>query len=155
MTITNKYFYLTDQDKASFAVEELHKAMKDFDSTKGAKIQTLFSRYINNRLRTETQSLSYQKRTANNTAESYEFASELTNGYDQADYSEIEFIQMLEQSKLLTENELKYCKIVMKDHIDVRDSDVARAMNVTPSAVNQMKKSIFRKFTSLQIIAVS
>lgn len=142
----NKYFYLTESDKASYAVEELHRSMIDFEEGKGAKIQTFFSRYLNNRLRAETQALNMDKRKSNNASESYEAIMEIASGYFESGYDDVEFTNLLETSFNLSENELKYCKIVMTNTLDVKDSDIARVMGITPAAVHYMKKSLAKKF---------
>jgi DNA-directed RNA polymerase specialized sigma subunit len=152
LTQVDKYFNLSEADKSSFAVEELHKAMNDFKTEKGAKIQTLFSRYLNRRLYAETNMLNHQKRSANNTADSYEEVMiQVTQGYDEVGYSDCDFYNSLIDSELLTVNELKYCRIIMRETSKLTDSEVARELNVSPSAVNQMKKALKKKFLSLSI----
>lgn len=143
----NKYFYLTDSDKASFAVEELHRAMMDFQLNKGAKVQTFYSRYLNNRLRSETQALDMDKRKSNNVAESYEAVVEIKSAYDELGYDNVDFVDLLETAFNLSENELKYCKIVMNNTLDVMDSDVAKVIGVSPAAIHYMKKSLAKKLT--------
>ena len=61
-TQSDKYFYLTEEDKTSFVLEELNKALLAYDPSKGAQVQTLVSIYVNNRLRMETQQLQHHKR---------------------------------------------------------------------------------------------
>lgn len=169
----NKYFYLTESDKASFAVEELHKALKDFQEGKGAGVRTLFSRYLNRRLYAETNMLNHQKRCANTTALNFtdmkmwmskkgdepdkdEFAlvNDLVMGKKEEFTDEVDMMLTIESSGIFTDNEVKYCKIIMQDSEDSRDSDVARMLKVSPSAINQMKKSIKKKFVSLSLATV-
>lgn len=151
LTQVEKYYNLSESDKSSFSVEELHKAMLDFQTGKGAKIQTFFSRYLNRRLYKETWVLSHQKRSANNSADSYEAVMQVKAGYDEAGFSDCDFIYSLENSNLLTENELKYCRIIMRETAKLTDSEIARELSVSPSAVNQMKKSLKKKFMSLSV----
>lgn len=150
-TQVDKYFYLTDSDKASFAVEELDKAMLDFKLGQGAKIQTFYSRYLNNRLRSETQLLSHQKRKTNNSCESYEAFMEIRQGYIEQGYKNSEFIEMLRHMNL-TDNELKYCHIIMNDHIEVKDSDAAKQMGVTSAAVHYLKKNLAKKLHFIVVL---
>lgn len=152
LTQTNKYFNLSESDKASFVVEELHKSMKDFQTGKGAKIQTLFSRYLNRRLYAETSMLNHQKRSANNSADSYEEVAE-TNPmkYEEEAYENYELIDSLKSADILTDNELKYCRIIMTETDKVRDSEIARELGITASAINQLKKALKKKFLNLSI----
>lgn len=144
---SDKYFYLTDSDKASFAVEELNKAMTDFKSDQGAKIQTFFSRYLNNRLRAETQMLSHHKRKTNNSCESYEAFTEIKKGYTEQGYDDSEFAEMLKQMEL-NDNELKYCQIIINDTIHVKDSDAAKQIGISSTAIKYMKKRLAKKLFS-------
>src|SRR5690625_498329 len=128
-TTADNYFYLTDADKGSLAIEELHKSMIDYEVGKGAKIQTLFIKYYNNRLRVETQALNSQMRKANNNCDSYEHAAELFEGYADKNIAIVELESALEQSGVLSENELEYCKIIMRSD-NVKDVDVAKRLKV-------------------------
>lgn len=150
----NPYFYLTEADKSSFAVEELHKALKDYNPSKGASARTLFSRYLNRRLYAETNMLRHQKRSANNTADCFEeLASNnmINDKVSDTFTSEVALLHSIETSGMFTENEIKYCKIIMRDSDVPRDSDVARLLSVSPSAINQIKKSIKQKLMNLSL----
>jgi len=142
----SKYFYLTEEDKASFVVEELHKAMTDFDVTRGAKIQTLFSRYLNNRLRAETQMMNHHKRRANNSTDSYQAFAEVTQGHKELGYDQVEFLNIIRTSCNLNDNEVKYCEIVTSvDPNNIKDTDIAKLLGVTSAAINYMKKKLAEK----------
>lgn len=150
--IASRYFNLTDADKASFAVEELHKSMNDFDEKMNTQIQTLFVAYYSNRLRAETQSMNLQKRKANNNCDSFEqTAVSILEGYRDDKLDIIEIQTALEQSGILTENELEYCKIIIGSD-NVRDSDVARELNISPSAVFQIKKRLSKKLDLINLL---
>jgi|GEM_PF-2589624 DNA-binding CsgD family transcriptional regulator len=143
LTQVNKYFNLTDEDKASFVLEELHKAMLVYDETKGAKIQTLFSTYLNRRLYAETMMLNHQKRKANYNTGDFEDVEIYQSS--ETDFTKIEFMETLKKVDSLTDTELKYCEIVMSEHQEVTDSEVARALDVSPSAIFQLKKRLKTK----------
>lgn len=158
VTITQSYFGLTDEDLASFALEELHKAMLNFKSDGGAKLVTLYSKYLKNRLRVETQSLNYDKRKSNNLTESFDGpvdeeengASSYSNsmGYDEGRFNEIELMLSLADKVELTENEYRYCEIIVEEVSDVaqiKDSEIASRLNISSAAVHYMKKSLQKK----------
>ena len=147
-----RYFNLTEQDKASFAVEELHKAMLDFEEDRNCQIQTVYITYLNNRLRAETQAMNLQKRKANNNCDSFEqTAVSILKGYRDNELDVIEIQTALEQSEILTENELEYCKIIIGSD-NVRDSDVAKELNISPSAVFQIKKRLSKKLDLINLL---
>lgn len=147
----DNYFNLTDEDKSSYVLEEIHKSLMDYDETRNAKIQTIMITYIKNRLRSETQQTNMQKRKANNQTSSYENTAGIFEGKHSGGLDKVEMNTTIEQMKALSENEKEYCKIVSSD--DYTDSDVARIMNVTASAINQMKKRIKKKITENMITA--
>lgn len=53
---------LSDEDKASFCLQELDKALLNFDLSKNTKFSTYFYKCFKNCLRSETQKLFMQKR---------------------------------------------------------------------------------------------
>lgn len=140
-TVAQKYFYFTEQDKASICVEVLNKALHDFNPQR-AKIQTLFGKYLSNRFLTEMKNLTYDKRKGNNNAESLQVCRELRN--PSSDFDDVEVMESL-SSMNLSKNELKYCQIIVSANSAFLDSDIARTLGISPSGVNQLKKSLSRK----------
>lgn len=169
-TECDKYFGITEEDKASFALEELHKAMHHYRENGGASVITLYSRFLNNRLRTETQALNYDKRKGNVNAESFEGTLEEDDkgnksstgysnqlGYEEAGFDEAELLLSLASKEELTENEYRYCKIIIRDVNDtknIRDSDIAKRLNISSAAVHYIKKSLQKKIANRTSSAV-
>lgn len=162
VTQVGKYFNLTESDKASIALQELDKAMLDFRTGKGAKLKTFYSRYLNRGMYRETNMLNHQKRKANNACASYESSTDqtiegtgeiksLTMQYHEERYDEYDLVSAIEVSEILTDNEIKYCKIIMRENNAIKDSEIARELSVSPSAINQMKKALKKKFLKLNI----
>lgn len=149
------YFNITLQDKASLAVEELHKAMLDFEQNKGAKFLTFYSRYLNNRLRSETQFTTRHRRKANNNCDDYEDAIK-THGqsYEDINIEKAEIIIALRQSDILNERELKYCEIVITNGDKIRDIEISKELDITPSALHQMKKRLANKLKDFNSFAL-
>lgn len=145
--ITDKFPRLTSEDKSSFILEEIVQALNNYDETKGAKIQTVVSTYVYRRCYAENKMREHQKRmldydtTLNSSYESYVEAN-IDKGMN--DFYHCEFTNYLE-SLDLTENELKYCKIVSSGEHSIKDSDVARMMGVTPAAINYIRKKLSSK----------
>lgn len=161
VTQTDKYFGLTDEDMASFALEELHKALMHYRTDGGAQVTTLYSRFLNNRLRKETIDLTYDKRKSNYVADSFEgeieendkgdvsstgFANELS--YNDEGISEVELLMSLAETQELTENEFRYCEIIVSevsDTCNIKDSEIASRLNISSAAVHYIKKSLRKK----------
>lgn len=164
-TTCNKYFGLTDEDKSSFALEELHKAMLDYRRSGGAQLQTLFNRYLDRRLRAETQMLNYDKRKSNLYAESFEgtivedekgnkedtgYSNQL--GYEEEGFDKVEILLTLADKAGLTENEFKYCEFIINEVSNVKhivDSEIASRLNISSAAVHYIKKSLQKKLAKI------
>jgi hypothetical protein len=142
---TNKYHHITTEDKASFAVEELSKAMRDYSPlSKKAKIQTLFDRYLHNRLRMETEKVSFHNRRANNGADNYEFVADKTI-YMESQYDQVEFIETL-RSMNLSDNALKYCELIVRTSDNkIKDTDIAKMLGISSTAIHYIKESLVSK----------
>lgn len=160
-TQSEKYFGLNPEDVDSYALEELHKAMMHFKSDGGAKLTTLYSRFLNNRLRTETQSNSYDKRKSNTKADSYEQSiseddttgrtnarGELKLSYEETSFTEIELLLSLSGKQELSANEYKYCEIIVKEVSDlsqISNTEIAERLEISSAAVHYIKKSLQKK----------
>lgn len=149
--ISKKYTKLTDDEKASFVVEEIEKALNHYDASKGAQIQTLISTYVYRRLYAENKMREHQKRKVdydNEITSSYEVYIENNVEKGMRDYYESELTNYLETMDL-TDNELEYCKIVSSEKSGLSDSDVAKMMGVTPAAINYIKKKLKTKLVPM------
>lgn len=140
---TSKYYHLTEADIASLCVEELHASMIDYESDRGAKLITLFDRYINRRLVQATKDLAYDKRKANVNVS--EFETSLAN-YEHHDLAleEIELLESIKQMNL-TEREIKYCEIVLKSSGKVNNSDIAKTLGITSAGIKYIRDSLCKK----------
>jgi DNA-binding CsgD family transcriptional regulator len=144
ITQVAKFFYLTSEDKASFCVEELNKAMKDFDFFKANRVQTVFSLYLYNRLRQESSDLSYDKRKANNTSIGYDESGYTDQTYQDISFENIEILESLASSNL-SDKELKYCSLIIKNSGKIIDTDIASILGITSAGVNYIKNSLTKK----------
>jgi DNA-binding CsgD family transcriptional regulator len=149
-TQTNKYWGLTDEDKESFMLEEVDRAMLHYNPDKGAKVQTLISIYVNNRLRTETQQLQYDKRSANNAADSYEeiIATKENDEVECTQYLGIEMSSLLNSAQL-TESEMACCKIIMQEPHALKNTEIADMLGMTSAGVGYLKKRIAVKLAGV------
>lgn len=143
-SVTDQFYYVTESDKASFALEELHKSLLAFDLSRGFKVQTLFSTYLRKRLVSETGVKHYQKRKANNSADSYERLLEdcVEEGQSLNELDDINFMMSLTDSNL-TDVEVRFCKIVLQEKVNC--ADIAKRLNISGSMVSYIKKSLRTK----------
>lgn len=144
VTVVNRYYYLTDEDKSSFCVEELSKTMKDYSYSKKTKVQTLFSKYLTNRLRSETENLSYDKRKADNVTDNYEYKVK-THVYVEEQYDHIEYLESLRENPSLSVNELMYCELVVSNGNKIKDTDIAKTLGISSAAITYIKESLTKK----------
>lgn len=160
--VADRYFGLTDEDRASYIVEELHGAMMNYDSNKGS-IGTLASRYIANRLRCETEAINADKRKSTLESDSFEAKiEEGARGIEGAREDEIVFESVdLIDSLDLTPNEKEFCKIFLLDRtqelanpendttvgskLKVMNTEIATLLNISPTAVKNIKDSLKKK----------
>ena len=147
---SKKYFGVSEEDKASWAVEELHKALLAYDAARGASVQVFFSRCLNNRLRSETQSLNRHRRKANTNCQEFEAMSEISAAYTESAYAHVELVETLAQLNL-SDRELDYCKIVMDYYPHVKDTDIAKSFGVSSAAIHYLKEGIEQKLRSTSL----
>ena len=125
--------------------------MSNYDCSKNYSLTTLIDAYLNNRLRTETESINYDKRKSNNEnlCDSYHCFSEITAGFNECGYDVAEFLDMLEASKELTSRELKFCKIVAQEPTKMLDCEIAAEMGINTQAMWRVKNSLIYKLPSI------
>lgn len=142
---SSKYFGLSNWDVSSFAVEELHKTLLAFDFTKQASFITYYCTCLRNRLRTETESLSYQKRKSNTLCNEYDDK----NVGAQEQYFAINLISVIEGDNRLTDREKKYCIYIINDTPYTKDKDFSLLEGISGAAVCYIKKSLQIKLNYL------
>lgn len=150
LNLAKKYFHLTDNDKESFAVEELRKAMLDFNPSKGSQLTTLFYTYYNRRLYAESSQLRYNKRRLNYDTTTLDSAQDVSNPIAENRYADIELEEALRHQAGLTDNEVKYCTFVIREegHIPT-NTEAARAIGVTNAAITYIKRSLAKKLPAV------
>lgn len=154
----NKFFGLSAEDKDSFILEEIAKALENYDlqSEKQAKITTVISTYIYNRLRTETQALQKASRATLNLATSFEDLGDmerLEEAGDESTYSYSEMYELVCQLDL-TENERKCCEMIILNNDTLKNSEIAELLGVSRAGVGHIKKSLKVKLAPIFHIAI-
>jgi DNA-directed RNA polymerase specialized sigma24 family protein len=154
--ISVRYSNLTDNDKESFAMEELWRTVEDYDFDGRASFITLFKVYYTNRLNQESKSRRNQKRIANfekelgsvnnlfygerDLKEDVEIMDSCIENLD--DFKKVVLRITIEQTEL-SDNEKEYCKHLVE--FDYKDVEAAQVLNITPQAIHYMKKRIRSK----------
>lgn len=138
---TVNYFGLGLDDIDSFIVEEIDKALNNFNAERGVKLTTLICTFIKNRLRAETLLLQKaSKRPLNN----YVDMDSLGEEAYMDNFNELFTLDYLKQLNL-SENELEYCKIILADNHELRDAEIARIMGKTRAGIKYIKNKIRQK----------
>lgn len=144
LRVTRRYYYVSDQDKSSFCVYELNKAMKNYSEAKSAKILTLFNKYLIHRFLNEYESMSYDKRKINQDLTSLTKVYRMECPASKSSLDDVELMETLHSIDLTT-SELKYCEIVAKSTHKIKDAEIARAIGLTPPAIHHIKNRLQKK----------
>lgn len=139
----NNYPLLTDEDKASFCLQELDKCLQSFNLQQNVKFITYFIKCYKNRLRMESEQLLTQKR-------------KILNTYDCIDDLEIsnynEDIDLDLDSVLNTYNlsniEKIQCKLLEAGYTV---KEIAFKLNVAPITIYKRNEKIKQKISGLSI----
>lgn len=96
---SSKYYKINSEDVASLSLEQLHRAMKDYDPDYGTKFTTLFVMYLENELRRMTEFLALNPRKLNSETENVDDHLDLS--YTVLDFSESELLAGLGENERL------------------------------------------------------
>lgn len=155
-TTANKFFGITDSDKASFIVLEIVQAIEDFDCSKGTKLISFINRYAYNRLRAETQKAGkFSKKviTQSHRFEEYEEADrDLNLSYSSDEYSRVELVQAIELVDL-SQGEKAYCELIIENKEVLRDSEAAQLLGKSRAGVGHIRRSLRAKLSPIFMTA--
>lgn len=104
--ISNKWNQLDSEDKASFCLQELDKALRNFNFSKNVKFSTYFLKCFDNRLYTQTRLLNTNNRKCNYKTEEF---TEALNLYTKDAY--FDNLDILETDKL-SKIQKQQCKLL-------------------------------------------
>lgn len=149
--VSAKYFRLDSQDKASFIVEEIWKALNDFDPEREVPFPSFLAAYVNRRCYAENRMRENKVRKINYDTEitcSLEVLGEESDELEESstDFYQAELMDYIRSSNL-NNNELLYCRIVSEETHRMTDSEIARLMGVTPANINYIRKRLSMKLS--------
>lgn len=153
LSITKNFFGMTEDDMGSYMTEELHKALMNYDLNHTQSVQYFYSVFLKRRFYSETKSLNYNKRKANQNTTSFTINEGDSGGelqYQPEDkdnpFERIDLRLVLDKITDLTETERKYCyQVGLTTGNEPKDSDIARELGVSSSAITQAKKKLINK----------
>lgn len=149
-----KYYSLDVYDIDSFVWTTIDKAVNTFKKGNGANFSTFLTRLMSNVLKNEVRRLKvtsvkrdwymeveFEAGTPSTEDEDFNLFSSV--GFEE-DYTEIDISNSLDTLPL-TENQYNYIQCIISNGQIMRDSEVAREIGVSPSAVKNIKKSLALK----------
>lgn len=154
--LSDLYWGLTDEDKASFCLEEVHKALLNYSLDRNTKFLTFMYSCVKNRMRTETEALDTDKRREIFHRQCFPAGkSVLINAADKTDdtwwlnkeavkensYMDADLLISIKSSEL-NKTEKAYCEYAIKNNIYATDSDFAKQQNISSAAVHYIKQSL-------------
>lgn len=145
INISNHYYGLTQDDIASFSLEKLDFCLQTYNDDKAA-FSTYFSTNLKNKFREETQYLNTQKRKVMFYSDSYDAMVE--NGFDLESPEQMRETTDNLASYGLTEREMAYCDLILKDFTNV---EISKQLGVSVMTLSNMRKKLRKKLRSLAL----
>lgn len=143
--ISNHYYGLTQDDIASFSLEKLDFCLQTYKGDKAA-FSTYFYTSLMNKFREETQYLNAQKRKVMFYCQSYDEMVE--NGFDLESPEQMRDRLDNLASYGLTEREMVYCELILKDFTNV---EISKLLGVSVMTLSNMRKKLRKKLRSLAL----
>ena len=143
--VSTKYYGLTNEDIASFALEKLDFSLQAYKIGQ-ANFTTYFTTVLMNKFREETEALNTQKRKAIFFSDSYETMVE--NGYDLVACTiEDDIVYSLEEYNLSV-RELEYCNLIIADY---SNAEISAKLGVSVMTLSNMRKKLREKLMPLAL----
>lgn len=154
-SVAQKFSGVDCATKESIIFEQIWKCLDNYKDTKATgKLTTMICRYIYNALRTYTESLNTNKRSANGGDKCSTF-SEFEGGEDRVleisedvDYSTIEMTDIIDNMEL-TDHQRAFCELFIKNKIDNNLTQVAKELGISRSGAYKIKVQLQKKFENL------
>ena len=140
---SNLYKYIDTEDKASFCLQELDKALITYKLKNNNLFMTYFIQCYKNRLRMETQQIMTDKRKVMLYTEDYEGS---TNEIINKANSELENIDMILDEYNLTNIEKKQCLLL---NAGFKIKEIASMLNLSASTIYSRNIKIKEKILNL------
>lgn len=143
--VSAKYYGLTNEDIASFALEKLDFSLQTYKIGQ-ANFTTYYTTVLMNKFREETEALNTQKRKAIFFSDSYETMVE--NGYDLVACTiEDDIVYSLEEYNLSV-RELEYCNLIIADY---SNAEISAKLGVSVMTLSNMRKKLREKLMPLAL----
>lgn len=153
--VAKSFSGLHEEEKASISTEVLHEALLNYELDSKQSVQYYFSICYRNKLLNRVKELSTDKRKASQAAHDIEDEEMFTPqqkkevfGYKEDSFGVIELIATLKTLNL-NKSEMAYCTEVIMSTSEVKNIDVANKLNISGSAVNQLKAGLRHKLKGI------
>lgn len=143
ISIGNKFVILSSEDKASFILEELDKALQNYNLIENTKFSTYLTTCLKNRFKMEIESLNTHKRKTIYNLISYENMVE--NGFDIESNVGISILDIPK----LTDKQNLILNLLYKGY---SLTDIAKKLNTTTQNIYNIRNKIQKKFISESLI---
>lgn len=145
INISNHYHGLTQDDIASFSLEKLDFCLQTYNGGKAA-FSTYYYTNLRNKFREETQYLNTQKRKVIFHCQSYDEMVE--NGFDLESPEQMRDTIDNLASYGLTEREMIYCDLILKDFTS---AEISKRLGVSVMTLSNMRKKLRKKLSPLAL----
>ena len=148
--IANHTYNLTDEDKCSFILAEIHTCLLTFNP-EIAKIQTMIATYVSRRLYKESKAMNSLAKKANNIVSSFNEDCASDESFDFKRKTDLMNMEMTinQIGASLTHNEAMYCKTIINNSDKLRDVEVAKLIGITSAGVSYIRKCLKVKLPTL------
>lgn len=143
LKVCNKYKNIVDEDKASYALQELDKCMLTYDETV-SNFSTFFSTYLDNALITLSIKKSTDKRKIMYNEENIDSINLIDLGYED-NYNCFDIDTFCKDNNL-SNSESKQCKLLYNGY---NIKEIAKKLNTSVQYCYQLNKNIKNKLLNL------
>lgn len=133
--VKNLFPLLDEQDVSSFSLQELDKAILNYDFNANCSFVTFFVACLRNRLRTESESLYNHIRFANYNTVDIDACFNLGDGKDITD-------ELEDYNSNLSEKEKEHCNMLLSGYTV---KEIANLLNISTTCVYERSKKIGKK----------
>lgn len=140
--LTDKYFGISGEDKASLVLEKIEQGLRSYDISQNVKVHTYIGQLISKGLVDMMKHLASEKEKLNR-CKSLDWMKE--NGVEPA--VEMEDVLSLDLSSL-TEQERQVCLLIISDPHKMSNKEIGERIGVCGMRVTYIKRSIAAKLKS-------
>lgn len=155
-TVSKRYFGIDEATVESTILEQIWRAIQEFDPARGTKLVTLICTFIKNDLRATSMLNNTYKRKANQANVCSVFSAFETEendrcfeqGEEDMAYNELEMLELLDTLDL-TENQYNYCQCIIQQLCETSMAGIANHLGISRAGALSIKKALQSKLAFL------